>query len=74
MKKKTENSATLVRVIALIKPYLWLLLFSLLFAVLTVVTTLYAPVLTGQAIDHVVAAGKVDFKAIVPILIKFLIR
>ena len=73
MKKKTENSATLVRVIALIKPYLWLLLFSLLFAVLTVVTTLYAPVLTGQAIDHVVAAGKVDFKAIVPILIKFLI-
>ncbi len=73
MKKKTENSATLVRVIALIKPYLWLLLLSLLFAVITVVTTLYAPVLTGQAIDHVVAAGKVDFKAIVPILIKFLI-
>ncbi|MBR6536362.1 MAG: ABC transporter ATP-binding protein [Lachnospiraceae bacterium] len=73
MKKKTENSATLVRVIALIKPYLWLLCLSLLFAVITVVTTLYAPVLTGQAIDHVVAAGKVDFKAIVPILIKFLI-
>ncbi len=73
MKKKTENSATLVRVIALIKPYLWLLCLSLLFAVVTVVTTLYAPVLTGQAIDHVVAAGKVDFDAIVPILIKFLI-
>ncbi len=73
MKKKTENSATLVRVIELFKPYLWLLCFSLLFAVITVVTTLYAPVLTGQAIDHVVAAGKVDFKAIVPILIKFLI-
>ncbi len=73
MKKKTENSATLVRVIALIKPYLWLLCLSLVFAVVTVVTTLYAPVLTGQAIDHVVAAGKVDFKAIVPILIKFLV-
>ena len=73
MKKKTENSATLLRVIALIKPYLWLLCLSLLFAVITVVTTLYAPVLTGQAIDHVVAAGKVDFKAITPILIRFLI-
>ena len=73
MKKKTENSATLVRVIALIKPYLWLLCLSLLFAVITVVTTLYAPVPTGQAIDHVVATGKVDFEAIVPILIKFLI-
>ena len=73
MKKKSENSATLVRVIALIKPYLWLLCLSLLFAVVTVVTTLYAPVLTGQAIDHVVAPGKVDFEAIVPILIKFLV-
>lgn len=73
MKKKTENSATLLRVIALIKPYLWLLCLSLLFAVITVVTTLYAPVLTGQAIDHVVAAGKVDFAAITPILIRFLI-
>jgi len=73
MKKNTENSATLVRVIALIKPYLWLLLLSLLFAVITVVTTLYAPVLIGQAVDHVIGAGNVDFKAIVPILIKFLI-
>ena len=73
MKKKTENSATLLRVIALIKPYLWLLCLSLLFAVITVVTTLYAPVLTGQAIDHVVAAGKVDFAAITPILLRFLI-
>ena len=73
MKKNTENSATLVRVIALIKPYLWLLCLSLLFAVLTVITTLYAPVLIGQAVDHVIGAGNVDFKAIVPILIKLLI-
>ena len=73
MKKKTGNAATLVRVIALIKPYLWLLFLSLLFAVVTVVTTLYAPVLTGRAIDQVVAAGKVDFAAITPILIRFLV-
>lgn len=73
MKKKTENSATLKRVLALIKPYLWLVLLSLLFAVLTVVATLYVPVLTGQAIDHVVAAGNVDFEAIVPVLIRLLL-
>ena len=73
MKKNTENSATLVRVIALIKPYLWLLCLSLLFAVLTVITTLYAPVLIGQAVDHVIGAGNVDFEAIVPILIKLLV-
>lgn len=73
MKKKTGNSATLVRVIALIKPYLGLVVLSLLFAVLTVVTTLYAPVLTGRAIDRVVAAGQVDFASITPILIRFLV-
>lgn len=73
MKKNSENSATLVRVLALIKPYLWLMGLSLLFAVVTVVTTLYAPVLTGQAIDHVVAKDNVDFDAILPILIRFLI-
>ena len=73
MRKKTGNSATLFRVIGLIKPYLWLLSLSLVFAVVTVVTTLYAPVLTGQAIDHVVAPGKVDYDAIVPILVRLLI-
>ncbi len=73
MKKKTENVATLRRVLTLIKPYVWLLLLSLLFAVITVVTTLYAPVLTGQAIDYVVAPGKVDFDAITPILLRFLV-
>ncbi|MBQ3029559.1 MAG: ABC transporter ATP-binding protein, partial [Lachnospiraceae bacterium] len=73
MKKKTENSATLKRVLLLIKPYLWLVLLSLLFAVLTVIATLYVPVLTGQAIDHVVAAGNVDFEAIIPVLIRLLL-
>ena len=73
MKKKTENSATLKRVLLLIKPYLWLVLLSLLFAVLTVIATLYVPVLTGQAIDHVVAAGNVDFEAIIPVLLRLLL-
>ncbi len=73
MKKTTGNSATMKRVIALIQPYLGLVFLSLLFAVITVVTTLYAPVLTGRAIDHVVGAGRVEFAAITPILIRFLI-
>ncbi|MBQ9767941.1 MAG: ABC transporter ATP-binding protein [Lachnospiraceae bacterium] len=72
MKKNKQNAATLVRVIALIKPYLGLLLLSLLFALLTVIATLYAPVLTGRAIDHIVAEGNVDFAAIKPILVQFL--
>ncbi len=73
MKKKSGNAATLYRVIALIKPYMGLLLLSLLFAVVTVITTLYAPVLTGRAIDYVIGEGRVDFPAITPILIQFLV-
>lgn len=73
MKRKGGNAATLYRVIALIKPYMGLLLLSLLFAVVTVITTLYAPVLTGDAIDYVIAEGRVDFSAITPILIQFLV-
>lgn len=73
MKRKSGNAATLYRVIALIKPYMGLLLLSLVFAVVTVITTLYAPVLTGDAIDYVIAEGRVDFSAITPILIQFLV-
>ena len=73
MKMKKENGATLVRVLALIKPYLGLLLLSLLFAVATVVATLYTPVLIGEAVDHIVGPGQVDFEAIRPILIKLLV-
>lgn len=73
MKKKPENTTTLVRVIALIKPYLGLLLLSLLFAVTTVIATLYTPVLIGEAVDHIVGPGQVDFEAIRPILLKLLV-
>ncbi|MCH5273246.1 MAG: ABC transporter ATP-binding protein [Lachnospiraceae bacterium] len=73
MKKKSESAKTLFRVISLIKPYMGLLLLSLLLAVITVVATLYAPVLTGRAIDFVVAEGRVDFASITPVLIRFLI-
>jgi len=73
MKKKTGNSAVLGRVISLVKPHFLLVLLSLLFAVVTVIATLYTPVLIGQAVDHVVGKGTVDFSAIKPILIKLLV-
>ncbi len=73
MKMKKRDNATLLRVLALIKPYWALVLLSLVFAVITVITTLYAPVLTGRAIDHVIGTGQVDFAAITPILIQLLV-
>ena len=44
-----------------IKKYRMLVVLSLIFAAVTVVTTLYLPILTGNAVDLMVKKGKVDF-------------
>ena len=46
---------------------------SLVFALVSVALTLYAPVLTGQGIDLIIGKGNVDFDGLVPILIRFAI-
>lgn len=70
-KKKNENqSETLIKVLRYIKHYRWYLILSLLFAVVTVAATLYIPVLTGEAIDHIIDKGLVEFSAVFAILIK----
>jgi ABC-type multidrug transport system fused ATPase/permease subunit len=53
--------ATLRKVLATIGRYRPLLAASVLLAGLTVVLQLYVPILFGDAIDQVVAAGQVDF-------------
>jgi ATP-binding cassette subfamily B protein len=62
--RKGIGSGALRRVLALILPYRSLVLLTFLFAILTVVFTLYAPVLTGRAIDQIVGPGQVDFAAV----------
>ena len=66
------SSQTLRKVLATIGRYRLLLLASVLLAAITVVLQLYIPILFGDAIDQVVAAGKVDFAALSPILRKAL--
>ena len=51
-------------------PYHKMFILSILFAVINVAGTLYIPVLTGNAIDLIIDKGLVDFKGLVPILIK----
>lgn len=63
-----KNNSTLGKVLKLIKPYLHYVILSLLFAIITVGLTLYAPILTGDAIDYILEEGKVDFSRILPIL------
>ncbi len=55
----------------LIKPQMHFLILSLVFAVITVVTTLYAPVLTGRAIDYIIGPSNVEFSAVAKILVRF---
>ncbi len=68
-KNRTQWNA-FKKVLHYIKYYKWYLVLSLLFAVVTVAATLYIPVLTGQAIDHMIAKGLVDFSIIFQILFK----
>lgn len=61
---------TIKKVIYLLKPYLPILILSLGFAVVTVICTLYAPILIGQGVDLILGKGKVDFQGITEILMK----
>lgn len=53
--------SALRQVLSYIGSYRILLLTSILLAAVSVVLTLYAPILFGEAIDGIVAEGKVDF-------------
>ncbi len=59
---------TIKRVLCYISKYWAYLGLSLLLAAVTVVLTLYFPILTGQAIDCIVTRGQVDFAGIYHIL------
>lgn len=63
MKGKTnpENGKTLKKLWNHIAKFRVLLILSVLMAGATVVLQLYVPILFGDAIDNIVAAGKVDF-------------
>lgn len=65
---KKGKGSTVGKIFLLIKPNLHYLVFSLVFAVISVVLTLYAPILTGNAIDHILKKGEVDFSSISSIL------
>ena len=58
----------LKRLLSFTRPYLSHLALALFFAVVSVSMTLYAPVLTGRAIDLVAGKSAVDFQALKKIL------
>lgn len=73
-KKKFQgfDKAVLKRVLKHIKKYRALVILSFICAMITVASTLYAPILTGDAIDLIVGKGLVDFDGIKDIIYTFL--
>ncbi|MDY3908572.1 MAG: ABC transporter ATP-binding protein [Eubacterium sp.] len=59
-----SQKETILKVLHYIRRYRIYLAASLLLAVVTVALTLYVPILTGNAVDYMVAQGQVDFDAI----------
>ena len=55
---------TIHKVLRYIRRYWSWLILSLLLAVVTVALTLYIPILMGDAVDHIVGRGQVDYDAI----------
>ena len=68
-----RQSAALRRVLGCIRPYAWLVALSLLLAALTVALTLYFPILTGDAIDRILAPGRVDFEGVANLAVRMAI-
>lgn len=68
---KQGQKETIQRVLIFIKPYRAFVWLSLFFALLTVAATLYAPIITGNAIDFIIDKGQVDFNGLKPLLVRF---
>lgn len=70
MENKSSQTATLLKVLSYIKKYKLYIIFSLVTAAVTVASSLYIPILTGDAIDYIIGPGKVDYSAILKIIIE----
>lgn len=67
-KENGKQKKTLLQVFRYIRRYWAYLGLSVVLAALTVAFTLYVPVLTGEAVDHIAAKGLVDFAGLLKIL------
>jgi ABC-type multidrug transport system, ATPase and permease components len=70
MKEKNSAINIFKRLLKLTRPYRIYLILALLFATFSVVLSLYAPILIGAGIDHILGEGSVNFDAIYSIILK----
>lgn len=67
-KIRDNNGEILKRILRFTKPHLALLIMAAFFSMVNVALTLYIPILIGDAVDCAIEAGKVDFEAMLPVL------
>ena len=67
------QKATLKKVMQCISRYRFLVVLSILLAAISVALTLYVPILVGDAIDFILAAGQVNFDQIMTTLTRVVI-
>ena len=67
-KMTADDAKTIRRILHYIQNYRGHVLLSILLAAVTVVLTLYIPILTGQAVDTIVGPGEVDWTMLLQIL------
>lgn len=68
---KSKNKEIYRRIWKFLRPYRLLLVLSLILAVISVIFTLYAPVLMGEGIDLIVAKGLVDFPGLAALILRY---
>lgn len=68
--KNKVSRKTLRKVLLRIKNYWVYLIISILMAIVTVASTLYVPIVVGNAIDYILGPGNVDFASVRDVLVK----
>lgn len=68
--KKAANKGTVRKVLKRIEKYKFYLIMSIIMAAITVVSTLYVPIMVGDAIDYIIGPSNVNFTMITQTLIR----
>lgn len=69
----TLKTNTLKRILSFTGRHAWFLVLGLVFAIINIAMTLYAPVLIGDAVDNIIGVGNVNFDNILAIIFKLAI-
>ena len=73
LKSTLTTGQVLGRLIGCIRPHLGSFLLSFAASAISVVLQLYVPILVGRGIDCIIAAGRVDFSALAPLLLQLIV-